>query len=183
MLDNIVRIKAIREAGRVVRCHTSGRTHDDYNNAQHQYGVAILYAILWPGDHAGILASLVHDVPERWMGDLPSPQLGKAKELRAFLQEEEKLIAAALDLPSEHALDEQTHRRMKDADRLDLYLWALEEVRRGNSEFNGYVKRILAFWEKNPPLPETLVVIEHTLENGWDRLPEPFHEVLNECQR
>jgi len=178
MLDTLTRIKAVREAGEVVRCHAGGKTTTNYNNAQHQYGVAMLYAILWPGDIEGLLTALVHDVPERWLGDIPAPVLRNNQAFRKTLAREEELISAALELPSEHTLTEPQLTRLKNADRLELFLWTLEEESRGNRNFASYRKKIAQMWDDNPPLPEVMAVAVAAVKS-WERLPETFEEITD----
>lgn len=176
-LDNIIRLQAVREAGQVVRCHVGGLTLNNYNNAQHHWGVAMICSILWPDDHELLRNALVHDVPERWLGDFPSTAIANNTALAKALKAKEEIIFAVLDLPCEHTLADPQWTRLRNADRLDLYLWTFEEERRGNREFLGFRRKIEAKWAEEPPLPEVARIAAYAQQN-WDRLPETFEEIL-----
>lgn len=178
-LDNHTRLQAVREAGYVERCHVAGRTGDGYNLAQHQWGVSMICMLLWPGDHALLRAALTHDIPERWTGDIPGQVLGSNTVLRQQIEDQEKVIMACLDLPMNDG-DMGLEWRLRGADRLDLWLWTLEEERRhGSKEFAGFRTLIERAWAETPPPDEVLAVVQGvSARNGWHRLPENFHEVL-----
>ena len=183
-LDNITRLKAVREAGYVERFHVHGRT-SGYTLSQHQWGVTMICLLLWPKELSVLVTALCHDVPERFVGDIPSPILAGNPELRKTIQRQEETIAEVLDLPSEHDLPPDLFRMLKAADRLDLYLWVLEEDRRHGSREFWEVRDSLKNWfmtgEDCPPEVKALVLqIE---DKGWTRLPGTLENVIKESAR
>ena len=175
----ITRIKAVREAGLVERCHTV-RHNSSYNNAQHQYGVASLCHLLFP-EHPHLVGyALFHDVAERWTGDIPSPVLKNQPELKKHLSLVDEKIASWLNLPCEHTLTGDEFRMLKAADSLELWLWACEEIRSGNLEVLGLKDKIEAWWAGSPPVEPVKTLVEFVLLQGWTRLPETFDEVIDE---
>lgn len=67
------RIANTLESGGVVRYHTTPACGLQ-SDAAHQWGVAVLAAVLKPDIHAAeLLAVLSHDTPELFTGDIPAP--------------------------------------------------------------------------------------------------------------
>lgn len=90
--------------------------------AAHSARMGVLALTLWPNVSGNLLAAcLVHDLGERWVGDVPHPAK-RDPEFRAAL---DRLEDAALDglglLPR---ISDEDQRRLRFLDRLDGYLWA-----------------------------------------------------------
>lgn len=137
--DNIRRARA---GGMVQRCH--GIPHlGDYSNARHQWGVAILMHYLWPADFPRLaLHCLTHDVPEYWVGDLPSPTLRYTPGLRQQIAPFENKLLEWCGLPREDTLSEEDHNKLKACDRLELYIWCLEQLATGNQYVSDCKKEL-----------------------------------------
>jgi 5'-deoxynucleotidase YfbR-like HD superfamily hydrolase len=129
-MNSLQKLLAIREAGHVERCHTMMKVRP-YNLAAHLWGTAVLVRQLWPGDYRLMEVALLHDVPERFTGDLPSTALtwlGIGEQLKRC----EREITSRLQIPCEHDLDEESWRRLRCADNLELLFWVYEEEAMGN---------------------------------------------------
>jgi len=125
------RIKAIREGGMVERCHTK-HLHREYKVGQHSFNMLGILMVFHPNPSADLLKAVVlHDVPERWTGDLPTPVKKISpeikKEIYAFEKKVLKQIHPEIYLST---LDEQW---LKAADMLELWQWCREEIALGNS--------------------------------------------------
>lgn len=157
-------IRNSRSGGAVQRCH--GIPHQgDYSNAKHQWGVAMLMWYLWPKDFPRLaIYCLSHDVPEAWVGDIPSPVMQYTPGLKAQLSVIEDRIFFWLRLPSEHALDPEDYAKLKACDKLELYIWCLEELERGN-RFADECKRELDRYFKEVPLPGVASDLLHLMQN------------------
>lgn len=150
MLENIV---AARAGGRVERAHGIYH-HGSYSNAAHQWGVAMLMHALWPEDFPRLaLHCLSHDVPEAWVGDVPSPTMRYVPGLKEQLGVYEREINLGLGLPAEQDLPEEDYNKLKACDRLELYLWALEQRMVGNLFVEGTIIELERFFVERP-LPE-----------------------------
>lgn len=126
------RLRNIRLGGRVERCHAVPH-HGSYSNAAHSWGVAMVLWVLWPEHFPRLgIYCLAHDIPEFIVGDIPAPTLRFNPEMREMIQPLESLVAAGLQVPSEHDLSEEDMAILKVCDRLELYFWANEQMLMGN---------------------------------------------------
>lgn len=175
------RIRLAREGLDVERCHTHPH-RDRYSVGHHSAGVAMLIAILWPVAHGGemcraelLAAALFHDVPERITGDVPQPiadLLGKGA-----LEEMERRVLTWLDAPMipDHLTAEEAIW-LHAADRLELYLWCLEQERNGDLTFHSWVVSYEDGW-RDKPLPPVFMDVVARARLGvprlrWDELRE-----------
>lgn len=131
-----------RRGGRVERCH--GIPHlGSYSNAAHQWGVAMLMWYIWPEHyHRLSIYCLTHDLPEAWVGDIPSPTLRYCPEVREAISPLETLISAALGTPPEHELTGDDLAMLKACDRLELFAWGQEQRLLGNVGLEGMMMEI-----------------------------------------
>jgi len=132
-MNNIVKkIIQARAGGAVERCH-SIRHLGSYSVAVHSWGVAMLLHYLFPAsfDHL-VLVCLTHDVPEAWVGDIPSPTLRHMEGMAEKLVPIEAALSRSLDLPAESDLSFEEFTILKACDRLEFYLWCREQLLFGN---------------------------------------------------
>lgn len=125
------RIRYIREAGMIERCHMWPKIRP-YANAGHAWGVCVLLRLLWPEERHLLDFALFHDVPERRTGDIASPTISLIPGLAEGLVKEDRGVFAALKLPDEHALSPDDWAKLRAADSLELWLWTFEEEAMGN---------------------------------------------------
>lgn len=119
------RIKAVREAGEVRRCHAMPH-QSPYTIASHCYGAVSLLLLLHPNPSVSLIKALMwHDVAERWLGDLPSPGKAMSDQLGAIYDHLEVFILQKLDMFPELTGGEQLW--LKAMDLADLFLWANTE--------------------------------------------------------
>ena len=63
----------LRKGGSVKRWHTISNAKEQ-TVAAHSWGVVVIIMELWPDSRADLIyASLLHDVPEQLIGDVPAP--------------------------------------------------------------------------------------------------------------
>lgn len=143
-----------RSGGKVERCHGLPH-HGTYSNAAHQWGVALLMHYLWPDDFPRLaLACLTHDVPEAWVGDIPAPTCRYAPGLKDTLNTVEGNINKSLLLPAEHELAPDDYAKLKCCDRLEFWLWCVEQELYGNLFAKEGRKEIERYFFEVPLLPE-----------------------------
>lgn len=166
-MNSAERISSIRSGGRVERAH--GITHQgSYSNAAHQWGVAMLMWELWPEDYPRLsLYCLTHDVPEAWVGDVPSPTMRYVPGLKEQLGMYERKINLSLGLPAEQDLSREDYDKLKACDRLELYLWALEQRFAGNRFVEQTIVELTRFFTEQP-LPAAAQRLFHELNQGYE---------------
>ncbi|UQS95124.1 5'-deoxynucleotidase [Pseudanabaena phage Pam3] len=167
------RIRAVREAAAVQRCHTVPHL-SSYSNGAHTYGVCVLLRLLWPDEPHLVDFALFHDTPERWTGDVPSQVINRHNDLRDALAREDERISGRLHLPCEHALDFESFIKLKACDRLELWLWTWEEEALGNKHvLNMRASLDATFADPGSQTPsQVLDLISKFRHEGWRRLPE-----------
>lgn len=173
-MDNLERIRALREAGLVERCHVLPHLRS-YNNAQHTWGVCCLLHIFWPEDPHLVTFALFHDVPERWTGDVPAQVLRANPALKTAFAGQDEMIMSALRLPCEHSLVDTDFVRFKACDRLEFWLWTWEEEALGNRMVLNAREEIESHMESDPHTPpEILNFMDAYAEGGFQRHREIF---------
>lgn len=173
MLTTVNKIKLLREAGSVERCHLVPH-QGSYSVAAHTYGVLCLILTVWPDASPQLLrAALVHDVPERWVGDIPS----QVKDtLGGALDEMESKVLRAVGF--DELLSDDDRMRLAYADQIELFLWCKDETRKGNDQVYEMMRSIRLGWEGNLDFPEELKKLVTDLEHdAWNRLPEDWENV------
>lgn len=171
MVNNEIarRIIQTRCGGQVERCHTNPHNRR-YSNAQHQWGVAMLLHAIFPEHFSRlVLICLSHDVPEAWVGDIPSPCLGNSPLAKRSIQEIEQYLAHNLGLPHDLDLHPEDAEIVRACDMLDLYLWCREEWAMGNQMVGDCLSAIREYFV-DAPLPEKAREVYHVL-SGMDCIP------------
>lgn len=165
------RVRAVREAAMVERCHTLPHLRS-YSNGAHTYGVCVLLRLLWPDEPHLVDFALFHDTPERWTGDVPSPVIRLQAGLRGVLAQEDFRISTRLALPCEHNLSGHDFDRFKACDRLELWLWTWEEEALGNRMILGARAELDKLFDGDVTPPEVKDLVNQFRSEGWRRLPE-----------
>ncbi|QIG74932.1 hypothetical protein EVC26_011 [Rhizobium phage RHph_I72] len=166
------RIRAVREAGAVERCHVIPHIRP-YDNARHTYGVCCLLRLLWPESPQLVDFALFHDTPERWTGDVPGQVIRNNPDLGAVLKERDREITNLFKLPCEFDLNEIDFARFKACDRLDFWLWTFDEEAFGNRHVLNSRGEIERHIFNDPRTPQEVINLMNDFRvEGWRRLPE-----------
>jgi 5'-deoxynucleotidase YfbR-like HD superfamily hydrolase len=161
-------VNALRECSDVERCHTLPH-HGSYSVGKHSYDAVMLLFTLYPGEPSMALvkAMLSHDLGERWCGDIPAPAKWSDGEYakRSAALERRCLIHIGWDIP----LDAEDQRWLSAIDKVELYLWAQNQIRMGFAVAGSVVGNLLS-WFKHADLPPEV----HTFltNHNWQRTPE-----------
>lgn len=146
-------VKALREGGKVERAHTHAHI-GSYTVGQHSFDLACILIALKPEPPSAALlrAALTHDVPERWIGDSPAWAKWASPNLRKCLDELERRVVAALGIGER--LTKLESKWLRAADRLELWIWAHEQVRMGNLGADQILDNLEGYFEREPPPDE-----------------------------
>lgn len=172
-----------RLGGKVQRCH--GIPHNgSYSVAEHSWGVAMLLWYIFPEHFTRLVPyALSHDVPEAWVGDVPAPTMRYVPGLREALSGLEGMLNHRIGLPAENELSGEEHAVLKACDRLELYLWAMEQTLMGNQFAYGCMEELERYAKESPfpgkaflffeklrtvsVLPKQAGVIKETIEHVY----------------
>lgn len=171
---------ALREGGATSRCHT--RPHiGEYNVAMHSYNALSLLLLLSPTPPRIELieAVLWHDVPERWTGDTPAPAKWGSPLLKRVLDNLEQKVLEKIGLGELFKnLTTQEKLWLNAVDLLELFLWANEQVKLGNTFAQDIISRVVElFQSRGDDVPKE--VQNFLFDFEWKNTPE-LHELLGE---
>lgn len=125
---------------KVERCHNIPHV-GSYNVAQHTTGMLLLAWHLYWKDFSDLAPVIMaHDIPEGWIGDIPSPTIHFTPGLKDALKYGEDRILAELALPTVDQLTVEQQAMVHAVDRLEFYLWALEQKAMGNRYVDEAIK-------------------------------------------
>lgn len=137
------------QAGDVRRYHTE-LVVIPQNVAQHSFNMQLIAIWLYGGcPPAAVLCSIVmHDLGERWTGDMPAPAKRSDPAMKAAMDQlEESAIAAHLDPEELPALSPSMQWALKLVDCAEGALYCLREVRMGNSTVRPVLRNYTAYIE------------------------------------
>lgn len=137
------RVLKLREAGHVQRCHTVPH-HGSYSVAEHSWQAATLLIALHPDPSPDLLkAVLLHDVAERWTGDVPNYAKVADRHLATALGNREQEIQRVLGV--DLYLTTEDEWWLKAVDVLELWLWTEDQDALGNQHVSRVRENIVEF--------------------------------------
>ena len=154
------RIRFLREAGVVPRCHTFGAPDPTYTIGQHSWNATNLLLLLHPDPEPVLIKAIMwHDAAERFTGDVPAPVKWNNPILGQELDRVERLILEKYDMY--HDLTPYQLSWLHAVDRLELFLWChgrlftFQDIR-----FQGMFNTLLDYFERTPPPPQVKLVLD-----------------------
>lgn len=168
LLTNQERVKFLREASDVQRLHVI-RTIGEYSNGQHTFNMLAMLRLLWPDAPKELIwAILEHDIPERAIGDVPSPALRNVyQESKNQVSTEEFDVLTELFGETCYFFKdlEEDFNWLKALDLFELYLYAKDQFRLGNKNL------------------ETMrIAIEGRFKRDAANIPGPILDLFYECK-
>lgn len=163
------RVSVMREASRVEREHTMPH-HGSYTNGQHSYDMATLLIMFHPEPSMDLMkAVLLHNVPDRYTGDVPEPaqqsdgEFGKRMAIMA--------VRIKQSLGISFDLTDQDRVWLRALDKTEQFLWAKEQIMMGNHNAQARVGQLASWFQHNAiPVQLKTFLEQHT----WIRTPDQF---------
>jgi 5'-deoxynucleotidase YfbR-like HD superfamily hydrolase len=160
-----------RAGGRTERCHNIPH-HSSYNVAAHSWGVAMLLYYIWPEDFPRLaIYCLTHDVPEAWVGDIPSPTLTYTPGLKSVIENLEIMLLHKIGLRSTADLPKEDQEKIRACDQIEFWLWAKEQQAHGNKYVQEAITEVERYFREEP-LPELAQKVFFELFENVSLLPK-----------
>lgn len=177
LLTNQERVKFLREAADVQRLHVI-RTIGEYSNGQHTFNMLAMLRLLWPEAPVKLIwAILEHDIPERVIGDVPSPALRHvyASSMNNVGVVEHDVVSELFGGEDSYAdLSAECYTWLKSLDLLELYLYAKDQLRLGNRNLETMREAMEERFKKDAAyIPQPILNLFHECKNSeWRFLPD-----------
>lgn len=135
-----------RQGGPVERMHTTPHL-GSYSVASHSWGVALIILAIQPDASASLLkAALLHDIHERYLGDLPAQAKWRNPGLRDAFDAACATVDTQLGVMGIE-LTREERNLLAVADSIDLLLWAYDQEALGNSSARRVAERLYDHFE------------------------------------
>jgi hypothetical protein len=172
-LDNIDRIKFVREASHVARCHTQLCLNRP-NIGHHSFNMLGILRVLYPeAPIALVWAILEHDLPERLTGDIPSPSKAHGAVSQGDLQLlEENILNRYVSNDSIQDLSDADRAWLHGLDLIELYCWCKDEESLGNRRLRPFKGRLEAASRKMDMPIDLQHLFERIVVDDWEVIPE-----------
>lgn len=166
---NFTRIMAMREGGAVERCHTIPHL-GEYSNAKHSFNATCLLMVLNPECSKELMqAVMLHDIPERWLGDLPAPAKWYNESLNREYEFAEQTVRVHWGVGF-GPLSEEEQNWLEGVDKLEFYLWCWDQYKFGNHHICRSMEAVQGWFDQNwERMPDVLMDFYHGFQ--WERLP------------
>lgn len=165
------RVQFLREAGEVRRCHVTPLARP-YNIALHSFNAVNLLLLLHPSGEPTlnlVRALMWHDAAERTLGDLPAPPKWESHLLASAYEELEQRVNRYWGIDS--YLSHEDKQWLQAIDKLELFLFSIEEVAYGNLAFREYVDQLKSWFDSHrESIPREVDRFIRTL-TPYERLP------------
>lgn len=157
----------LREGGAVERAHTLPH-HGSYSVGKHSFDAVNLLLVLHPNPSMNLVKAILwHDVAERYTGDIPATAKWSDGELAKRLQLLEQRIERVLGIDIHLTPEERCW--LKAVDRIELLLWAKDQLAMGNQNAMALVGN-LAVWFGTNEIPKECV--DFVSQHNWSRTPD-----------
>ena len=168
-MNNIETILKLRECSKVRRCHTIPH-QGEYTVGKHSFDCVTLLLTLFPDAPLdAIKTMLLHDLGERWVGDMPCVAGWDDGALGAAYRNAENnaLERNNIKLP---ALEPRWAHVIRLVDKLELWIWSQEQLVHGNASVQGCINRLSEYFDGLAAEGRLPVAVAEVLENyEWRR--------------
>ncbi len=172
-LTKLQRVLAAREASAVERSHTF-RHHGSYTDGQHSFDMLTLTLELREDTSAALMKAIIyHDLPERWLGDMPHPAKQIMPKSALHMSVAENHIRNVLGWKETCMLTQEELEWVHIIDRVEFLLWADDQIQMGNRHLEDVLERCHRWFEDNSSgLPTSIAEFLHVYK--WQRTPDVF---------
>lgn len=178
----VEKIKMVREAADVQRLHTK-RTIGEYTNGSHTFGMLALLRLLYPDAPSHLIWAIIeHDIPERLVGDIPSPAIRFGGFIdRDRLADAERSILDAIFSSTENYFSNieqsfpEEYKWLKGLDLLELFLFCKDQKRLGSKNLLQIEHRCMEIFKNNAasfPRPIIDAFWECWNDADWFSMPD-----------
>lgn len=169
------RVKFVREASTVSRCHTVPH-FGDYPVGLHSFNMLAMLRLLHPDPPIRLVwAILEHDVPERLTGDIPAPtKWFKIVDRDQLVIAETAINIGVFGYSAEASMTQEDEKWLKGLDILELYMWCRDQEMLGNKNVHTMANRINKFIKGNTHLfaKEVVDLYWECYGSTWEMCPD-----------
>jgi 5'-deoxynucleotidase YfbR-like HD superfamily hydrolase len=163
-----------REASHVERVHTIPH-YGSYTVGQHCYDMLSLLFVLHDNPSVRLIKAIMfHDLAERWTGDIPAPAKHASNEFHLDIIGLEERIKNSIDIfKDDEMLTKEEQNWLITLDKLELLLWAKDQVAMGNSNAAAVLGGVISFlnhWQM--PIRVVEFIKKHKWFRTSDQLPK-----------
>lgn len=165
-IDKLIRL---REAGNIERAHVLPH-HGSYTVGKHSFDMALLLLALHPNPSFELLrACIVHDLGERYTGDVPHPAKMADGELARRIERQERAARSMMGV--DFTLDVEEQRWLTGLDMIEFLLWCKDQVALGNANAAAPYGAQLTHLLTSELPPELKAFVD---DHDWTRTPDTF---------
>jgi hypothetical protein len=128
----VERLRMLREANAVQRCHIIPHV-GEYSVGHHcANALALLFVLHTSPSMPLVLAVLWHDMPERFLGDMPATAKWSRYDLADAYNRAELYTARQMVVPHESELSDEDRSWLRAVDALEFWHWCRDQLLFGN---------------------------------------------------
>jgi len=165
--EKTLKILRLREGGNVRRCHTVPYP-GEYTVGKHTFDMlAILHVLCPKASQRLTTAVLLHDVAERYTGDLPGSVVDVDPRLKDSFRAMTRDVERKIGILGEELRPEE-RAWLRAIDKVELWMWCHDQLNLGNDHVSGIVAWLEAWFEQEAKdLPQAVALF--LKDYHWER--------------
>jgi 5'-deoxynucleotidase YfbR-like HD superfamily hydrolase len=143
----VTKARLMREGGNVQRCHVVPH-YDQYSVGKHTFDMLVLLEALHPKPTKALFrAVLMHDLAERYTGDVPGMVARIDPDFKQAFRNAGALVDEVCGYEVE--LSDAERRWVKALDKIELWLWCHDQLNMGNDHVGAMVDELELWFSEN----------------------------------